>query len=192
MSFVCETHQESIPIELLKGYFSRNGFLLCNECRNMPSLFNVGGDWNSIVELIEEGQVFYSKLYKGRVTYLSREFYAQVKPYRQRMELISSHSRLIYNLLDTIGYANAQDIKRLLNLSNKVYTDAMHELSQELLITAIQRDKTINQNWSSFYWGTYKTWESLHPISDIEVSTSRLKQLLDRLISEKEIHKLLQ
>ena len=178
MSFVCETHQESIPIELLKGYFSRNGFLLCNECRNMPSL--------------EEGQVFYSKLYKGRVTYLSREFYAQVKPYRQRMELISSHSRLIYNLLDTIGYANAQDIKRLLNLSNKVYTDAMHELSQELLITAIQRDKTINQNWSSFYWGTYKTWESLHPISDIEVSTSRLKQLLDRLISEKEIHKLLQ
>ena len=92
MSFVCETHQESIPIELLKGYFSRNGFLLCNECRNMPSLFNVGGDWNSIVQLIEEGQVFYSKLYKGRVTYLSREFYAQVKPYRQRMELISSHS----------------------------------------------------------------------------------------------------
>ena len=87
MSFVCETHQESIPIELLKGYFSRNGFLLCNECRNMPSLFNVGGDWNSIVQLIEEGQVFYSKLYKGRVTYLSREFYAQVKPYRQRMEL---------------------------------------------------------------------------------------------------------
>ena len=68
----------------------------------------------------------------------------------------------------------------------------MHELSQELLITAIQRDKTINQNWSSFYWGTYKTWESLHPTSDIEVSTSRLKQLLDRLISEKEIHKLLQ
>ena len=55
MSFVCETHQESIPIELLKGYFSRNGFLLCNECRNMPSLFNVGGDWNSIVQLIEEG-----------------------------------------------------------------------------------------------------------------------------------------
>lgn len=158
----------------------------------MPSLFNVGGDWNSIVQLIEEGQVFYSKLYKGRVTYLSREFYAQVKPYRQRMELISSHSRLIYNLLDTIGYANAQDIKRLLNLSNKVYTDAMHELSQELLITAIHRDKTINQNWSSFYWGTYKTWESLYPISDIEVSTSRLKQLLDRLISEKEIHKLLQ
>ena len=180
MGFVCETHQESIAIELLKGYFSRNGFLLCNECRNMPSLFNVGGDWNSIVQLIEEGQVFYRKLYKCRVTY------------RQRMELISSHSRLIYNLLDTIGYANAQDIKRLLNLSNKVYTDAMHELSQELLITAIQRDKTINQNWSSFYWGTYKTWESLHPISDIEVSTSRLKQLLDRLISEKEIHKLLQ
>ena len=64
MSFVCETHQESIPIELLKGYFSRNGFLLCNECRNMPSLFNVGGDWNSIVQLIEEGQVFIANYIK--------------------------------------------------------------------------------------------------------------------------------
>lgn len=189
--FVDEIHQKSISIEMLKGYFSRNGFLLCNECRNMPSLDTVGGDWNSIVLLIEDGQVFYSKLYKGRVTYLSREFYAQIKPYRQRMELLSGPGMSIYNLLETIGYANAQQIKRLLGLSGKEYTSAMLELSQELLVTAIHRDKTMNPNWSSFLWGTYNTWETLHPISDIAVSANCLKRLLEGLVSEKEIASLL-
>lgn len=186
-----EETQRSSPVEMLARYFSGNGFLLCNENRALPSLFSVGGDWNGIVELIEDGQVFYSKLYKGRVTYLSREFYAQIKPYRQRMERISDRGAEIFELLETVECAGTQEIKRLLGLSNEAYTGAMLELGKELLVTAIRRDKTMNKNWSSFLWGTYKTWESLHPVSDIAVSDDRLKQLLAGLISEKEMKRFL-
>lgn len=43
---------------LLSGYFEANGMLLCNESRDLPYLEGVGGDWNSIIALIEEGKVF--------------------------------------------------------------------------------------------------------------------------------------
>lgn len=67
---------------LLEGYFSCHGLLLCNEDRDLPWLDSVGGDWNAVVALIEDRQVFWSKLWRGKVTYLSRACYWQLKPYR--------------------------------------------------------------------------------------------------------------
>ena len=69
--------------DLLRSYFVQNGILLCNENPDLPSLPSVGGTWNDIVTMMEDREVFYSKLYKGRVTYLSREFYYHIKSLRQ-------------------------------------------------------------------------------------------------------------
>lgn len=177
--------------ELLRAYFEMNGMLLCNESKDLPCLESVGGDWNSIIALIEEGQVFYSKLYRGRVTYLSKEFYANIKPYRQRLERLSPEARLIYNFLTEIEMANTAQIKQILCLSNKTFTQSMDELFKELLVTAIERDMTINANWSSFYWGTYEKWENLHSIADVTPSMTMLKELTKGVLSEKKLASLL-
>lgn len=177
--------------ELLSSYFERNGMLLCNESKDLPYLESVGGDWNSILALIEEGQVFYSKLYKGRVTYLSKEFYANMKPYRQRLERLSPTARAIYELLAEIGSANTEEIKRVLLIPGKAFTQSMNELFKELLVTAIQRDRTMNDNWSSFHWGTYEQWESLHSTTNSGASMDILRDLTQNLLTEKKLMNLL-
>lgn len=177
--------------ELLHVYFASNGMLFCNESKDVPYLESVGGDWNSITALIEEGRVFYSKLYKGRVTYLSRKFYANMKPFRQRLDGLSPAARMIYYFLAEIGTASTAQIKQVLCLSGKTYAQGMDELFQELLVTAIERDRTMNANWSSFYWGTFEQWEHLHPIIDVELSIDILKDQTKSLLTEKKLMSLL-
>lgn len=177
--------------KMLLSYFQSSGLLLCNESRDLPSLDPVGGDWGSIVALIEKGQVYYSKLYKGRVTYLSAAFYAQVKQYRQRLDKVSPTARSVFEFLGEAGKANTSEIKSILMLSGKAFSQSMNELFKELLVTAIERDRTMNVNWSSFYWGTFHTWELLHPIVDIDVSTNALRKLTLNIMTEKQLLKLL-
>lgn len=143
------------------------------------------------LSLIEEGQVFYSKLYGGRVTYLSKEFYANMKPYRQRLEGLSPTARAVYDFLSEIGTANTEEIKRVLLLSSRTFTQSMNELFRELLVTAIRRDRTMNENWSSFEWGTYKAWEELHPVSAAENSRDVLEHLTKGILTKKKLLNLL-
>jgi len=173
--------------KMLLSYFQSNGLLLCNESKDLPFLDSVGGDWNSIVALIEKGLVYYSRLYKGRVTYLSAAFYAQVKQYRQRLDKVSPTARAIFEFLSEIGKANTFEIKSILMLSEKAFSACMNELFKELLVTAIERDRTMNVNWSSFYWGTFGTWELLHPIIDVDVSTDVLRKLTLNIMTEKQL-----
>ena len=146
--------------KLLEGYFSRHGLLLCNEDRDLPWLASVGGDWNAVVALIEDRQVFWSKLWRGKVTYLSRACYWQLKPCRQRLSRVPPESREAYDLLSAAGPLSTEELKRLLRLSGREYGKVMDPLFKELLVTAVEREKTIADNWSSFRWGTYGAWEA--------------------------------
>jgi len=150
-------------ISLLQSYFLKNDMLLCNENKDLPSLTTVGGDWDSIIMLIEQGEVFYSKFYKGRVTYLSREFYYKVKPDKQRTHKLTAKAREVLELIEAANPVSTSAIKDKLMISSKEYTACMDELFKELLVTAIKRDRTINANWSSFCWGTSQHWERLFP-----------------------------
>jgi hypothetical protein len=78
--------------DALLTYFSQYGLLLCNENAALPYLELVGGSWNAVVSLMESGDVFYSRFYQNRVTYLSRELYAALKPYRRRLERLDGES----------------------------------------------------------------------------------------------------
>ena len=84
---------------LLRNYFAQAGLLLCNENPYLPSLPTVGGTWNDIVAMMETREVFYSKLYKGRVTYLSRALYYHLKPFRQREANLSPEAAALLSLL---------------------------------------------------------------------------------------------
>jgi hypothetical protein len=177
--------------DLLRSYFRKQGILLCNENRELPSLVSVGGDWNGIVSLMEQGEVFYSKLYKGRVTYLSRAFYAQIKPYKQPIEKVSPVAKRIFEFLCEAGHADTAEIKNALKLFGKPLSESMDELFRELLVTVIKRSRTLNANWCSFDWGTYKTWEQIHPVSDISPKRESLTALASSFLSERQIRNLL-
>ena len=180
-----------MSVKSLQSYFAKNGLLLCNLNKDLPSLDTVGGDWSSIIELMEQGEVFYSKLYKGRVTYLSKELYYQIKPYKQRIDKLSPKSQEILDFIETVELATTKEIKVILNMhSTKEFNLTMDELVKELLITFIKQDKILNANWGSFWWGSYKTWEKISP-HKTEINPIKINELLSDIMIEKQIKSLL-
>lgn len=175
--------------DLLRSSLSRNSILLCNENRDIPSLASLGGRWNDMVALLESREIFYSKLYKNRVTYLPREFYYHVKPFRQRETLLSPQARELLMLLRQTGPIGTEELKRLFPLWGSRFSAYLDELLRELLVTAVKRDRTINETWCTFLWAPFEYWEA--GISPLPSSPAEAHRLLSPLLSEKQICSLL-
>lgn len=177
----------------LRAYFARNHILLCNDNAYLPSLNGVGGDWNAIVHLIETREAAYSKAYRKRTTYLSPALYAMLKPYKQRFNKLSEESRRIYDFLAGCGPNSTAAIKDTLLLSSKAFSAAFDPLLSELLVTAMERDRTIHESWSSFLWGTSAQWEETlpYPLPNMEATEANVIALLSHLMPQKEIALLL-
>lgn len=90
---------------------------------------------------------------------MSNKLYWCVKPYKQRLEELSTVSRDIFLFIDELGEATTAEIKNALFNKSKTFSKSINELSKELLVTAVAKNQEINNNWSSFYWGTYKLWK---------------------------------
>lgn len=161
---------------------------LCNENPELPSVAGMGGDWDLIMRLIESRRIFYSKIYKNRVTYLSSDLYWAVKPYKQRWSKLSERSQNIFKFVDDFGEITTSEIKNIFQISNKQFTQCINELSKELFITAVSKEKKINHNWSSFYWGSYQLWEETaeKPVD----GAIDILEVLSSYLSEKEIKKI--
>jgi len=184
--------QNEERILLLQSYFSRSGLLLCNESKDLPGKFSIGGDWNSIITLMERGEVFYSKLYKNRASYLSRELYHQVKSFKQRVEKLSEKSKQVFEFIEAVDLASTQDVKNNLMISSKDFSACMNELHRELFVTVIKRERTLNdRNWCSYYWGTYHRWEQLKPLPEVKLDAKRIDVLLSTIMTEKQTQSLL-
>lgn len=63
----------------LLNYLEHNGILLCNQNPFLPALEDIGCSWNDVVELIDNHQLFYCKVFQKRTTYLSAECYYLLK-----------------------------------------------------------------------------------------------------------------
>ena len=175
--------------ELLRSYFSQNGILLCNENPDLPSLPSVGGTWNDIVTMMEDREVFYSKLYKGCVTYLSREFYYHIKSLRQREEHLSPQAVELLGFLLQAGPTGTEELKRLFPLWGKSLSIHLDELLKELLVTAVKRDRTLNETWCTFLWAGYEVWEAGQP--PCPSNLEKAHRLLSGLMTEKQIERFL-
>lgn len=145
---------ETEEVRLLRAYFAKNGMLLCNENKELPSLFSVGGDWNAVVSLLEQGEVYYCKLYKGRTTYLSRALYYQIKPYKQNLERLSQKGREVLAFIKAAGLVSTKEIKDTLMLPRAAYTACMDELFKALLACLaygyVHID--IGERWRAVLW----------------------------------------
>ena len=176
--------------DLLRSYFAQNGILLCNENKELPSLPSVGGTWNDIVSMVEGREVFYSKLYKGRVTYLSREFYYHIKPFRQREERLSPQAADLLAFLRQAGPTGTEELKRVFPLFSKAFGSYLDELLRELLVTAVRRDRTLNETWCTFLWADSKVWETGG--TPLPSDPEEARRLLSSLLTERQVQKLLQ
>ncbi len=175
----------------LSGYFGENGLLLCNEHPNLPHLGLAGGNWNAVVALMERGDVFYSRFYKNRVTYLSREWYFALKVHRGRYLRIPEESLRVYDFLRSAGMGNARQIQAVCRLSKKRYDAAMLALFREMLVTVLWRDETISENWCTFLYGTSETWEQKQPENRPQANNEDAQVLLARYFGQTEVQRLL-
>ena len=171
----------------LRAYFAENGMLLCNESRDLPYLDLVGGNWNAIVSLMERGEVCYSRLYRDRVTYLSRALYTAMKPYRQRLLRLDEPSRRLLEFLRATGEASAEQMQAACLLERKAQTAALNALVSELFVTVSRRDVTIYESWCTFFYCPVELWEQRQP----NPPPADARQLLSRQLTERQIDRML-
>ena len=177
--------------EALKQYFTQNGLLLCNENAELPYLDLVGGSWNAIVSLMESGDVFYSRFYKNRVTYLSRELYFALKQFRLRAEKLTPQSERLLAFLEAAGEANAEQMQAACMLEKKAQTEALNLLVSELFVTVLRRDVTIHESWCTFCYGTSQRWEEKQTTQITTQDEREAEQILLRQLSQKQVNYLL-
>ena len=133
----------------LLNYLEHNGILLCNQNPFLPALEDIGCSWNDVVELIDNHQLFYCKVFQKRTTYLSAECYYLLKNLRCPKPLTPSAER-IYSFLLNKAPAETTFLKSVSALSPKSYQQGFDFLLQNLYVTAFSNSQTLNPNWSKF------------------------------------------
>jgi len=185
------TQQHDSAREALIRYFSQSGMLLCNTNEELPYLELVGGSWNAIVSMMEDGLAYYSRIYKNRVTYLSPALYFALKPYRRRLDRLDDNARRLLAFLQAAGEANAEQMQQTLLLTKKAQTEALNRLVSELFVTVIHRDVTLNENWCSFTYGLTETWEQKLPHEIHAPKIGEAEEILLRQLSQKQVKSLI-
>ena len=172
----------------LLDYLETNGILLCNANPYLPALEDVGCAWQDVTELIDNHLLFYSKAYQKRTAYLSREVYYLLKAVKPQKPLIPA-AETLYDLLKQVPMAEASFLKRVSALTAKEYSHGFDFLLQNLYITAVKNGTALNENWSTFYYGTSAEWEksstNIYSCSD---PAARLWEILSHTMTEKQFH----
>ena len=146
----------------LQRYLEANGILLCNQNPDLPALEDVGCTWQDVTALIGQHKLFYSKAFRRRTTYLSPGAYYLLKAVKPQVPLIPPAERIL-SLLDNGSTAETAFLKQVCGLSPKEYRDGFDFLLQNLYITAMANGTVLNENWSTFQYGTAQAWEALSP-----------------------------
>lgn len=169
-------------INKVKQELHKNGILLLNSTPEMPNIIDLGGDWDLAMYLIEEREVFVSKLYKGRTTYLSRDMYYMLKEKIQNYELNEDEER-VFNFIETNDNVDTRILKLTLGYESKELNKILIKLQKELMITVLKRGETLSKSWSTYFWGTYNQWEKrdenpIKPKFDQKLVFSKLRNII--------------
>lgn len=175
-----------MSMNLLAEYLQVNGILLCNANPDLPALEDIGCSWQDATDLIQAHGLFYSKAFKKRTTYLSPEAYYLLKAVKGQKELTEPANR-IYRILEENPVADTAFLKRAAGLSPKEYQRGFDSLLQNLYVTALQNGAQLNDNWSTFYYGTSSAWEQNSPnVYDCSCARDRLWEMVSSTMSEKQ------
>ncbi len=142
----------------LKDYLSFAGILACNVNPYLPSLSDIGCTWQDMTELMNEQGLFYSKAYRGRTTLFSTEVYFLIKACRREKPLSEVGARLL-EIVYRLEPAESETFRNVSMLECAAFSKAMDTLLANMHVTALKTGRAINPNWSTFMYGTAKTWE---------------------------------
>lgn len=171
-------------------YLNDFGILACNENPYLPCLDTLGFTWADAVALIDRQQVFVCKLYRKRTVYLSAELYFLLKQCRTPHPMTEDATAL-YEVLSAVPMESG-DLKRLVPLEKKAYDRALNFLLEEGYITAIRNGTWKLSNWSCYVYGLAAEWERLAEKPAVcHDPETRLRTILSKTLSEKEVAKLL-
>lgn len=150
--------------EELLDYFERNGFLLMNEHKSLPSVDSLGYNMQNLVYLIEDRKVFYSKVFNKRPIYLSVKAYQYLKRIKQ-VKPLTDDAKIIYDEISGFESVDKADIRKNLDMDTKAFNKAFDFLLENLYITACA-GKKLNSNWYSYLYCTAEQFtkkvEGLH------------------------------
>lgn len=175
----------------LKNYLNYAGILLCNVNPYLPSLSDIDCQWTDATALIDDHELFYSKAYRKRTTYLSQEAYFLLKQCRTRKPLKGASERL-YELLKESGPMETEQLKVLAGMDGPAFTKAFDFLLENLYVTAFKNGRILNPNWSTFVYSTAETWETTVEKPSLEGDPqTRLQELLLKTMPLEEFAKLI-
>lgn len=116
---------------------------------------------------------------------MSKEAYYLLKSLKKPKPLPPS-AEAIYRLLEGNSPAEATFLKQVSLLPSKEYSKGFDFLLQNLYITALQNGTVLNNNWSTFLYGTAEAWEQFAPNHwDCSVPQERLWEIVSPVISER-------
>ena len=87
------------------------------------------------------------------------------------------------------GPIGTDELKRFFPLWGKTLSVYLDELLKELLVTAVQRDRTLNESWCTFLWAGREVWEANRP--PLSPTPIEARRLLAGLMTEKQAERLL-
>ena len=170
----------------LQAWLTENGILLCNTNPLLPALEDIGCTWQDVTELIDSHGLFYSKAFQGRTTYLSPEAYYLLKRIRRQRSLTEPAKKLLALLRENPG-SETELLKELSALPGKEYQTGFELLLKNLYVTALRNGRYLQENWSSFLYGTAEQWEKDAPNRyGCEAPRERLWKLLSAVMTEKQ------
>lgn len=177
-------------VKMLKEYLDYAGILACNENPYLPSLSDIGCGWSDVMALVDSHELFYSKAYRGRTTYLSLKSYYLLKRIRKQRAMDENAAR-IHELLKSEPLD--MEMLRLLSCMEREQLDkALQFLLRNLYATALRTGNVLNPNWSTFYYCTAEAWEAHVKKPDIQSDPGEtLRSIFSRTMAEKEIDRLL-
>lgn len=177
--------------EGLMRYLEVTGILGCNVNPYLPSLSDVGCTWGDAVALIDRHRVFVSKVYRKRTVYLSPQVYYLLKACRTRPPM-GAEAAQVYRLLEEGGAMEAGDLRALSQLPQAAFAKALDFLLEQMYVTALENGHYLNENWSTYRYGTAEAWERLTPPGPLpENPEARLREILERNLPPEEAARLL-
>lgn len=178
-------------LKTIRKEINKCGILLLNSTPEVSNIIDLGGDWNLVMYLIEEREIFVSKLYKGRTTYLSREMYYMLKEKIQNTDLNEDESR-VFSFIESNDNVDTKILKLTLGYESKGLNKILGSLQKKLMITVLKKGGTLSKSCSTYFWGTYSQWEDTdrnasRPKIHHDIVLSKLRNVM----TKREIEKIL-
>lgn len=178
---------------LLLNFINDYGIIACNKDNFIKSINDIGSSWQDAVALINEREIFYSKIYKQKTVYLSKHLYCLLKKI-ESYKKISKNSSSIYKILENNPPQNTEILKIVSGLNKEEFNKAQMELLEKMYITAFSSYKSININWSSFLYTTSSKWEKYTKLDDVDCTKEKAKKeiflILEKTMRNTDIEKI--